>query len=160
PGKLSGTLTRAPANGVASFTDLKIDKPASGYTLRATAGPVSSESTPFHVGLTFSAISAGVVHTCGLTSGGAYCWGDNYNGRLGAGTGIFAADSVPTLVSGGLILSAITVGANQSCGVTTDHVAYCWGASDKGQLGTNTTTPSPPTTTLRGNPSLMTTKGW
>src|SRR5207237_7973978 len=32
PGKLSGTLTRAPANGVASFTDWKVDKPASGLT--------------------------------------------------------------------------------------------------------------------------------
>ena len=161
PGKLSGTLTRAPANGVASFTDLKVDKPASGYTLRATAGPVSSESTPFHVGLTFSSISAGVVHTCGLTSGGAYCWGDNYNGRLGAGTGIFAADSVPTLVSGGLILGAIAVGANQSCGVTTDHVAYCWGANDSGELGTSTTTPSPTPTPVRGNLSFMSiSAGW
>jgi len=122
---------------------------------------VSSESTPFHVGLTFSSISAGVVHTCGLTSGGAYCWGDNYNGRLGAGTGIFAADSVPTLVSGGLILGAIAVGANQSCGVTTDHVAYCWGANDSGELGTSTTTPSPTPMPVRGNLSFMSiSAGW
>ena len=155
PGKLSGTLTVTPVNGVASFTDLKIDKPAGGYTLRATAGSVSSESTPFHVGLTFSSVAAGVVHTCGLTSGGAYCWGDNYNGRLGAATGSVAADSVPILVSGGLNLTAITVGANQSCAVTTNHVAYCWGANDNGELGTGGTTPSPTPTPVAGNLSFV-----
>lgn len=155
PGKLSGTVTLAPANGVASFTDLNIDKPASGYTLRATAGTVSGESTPFHVGLTFSSVAAGVVHTCALTSGGAYCWGDNYNGRLGASTGDFAADSVPTLLSGGLNLTVITAGANQSCGVTADHVAYCWGANDNGELGTGTTTPSLTPTPVTGNLSFM-----
>ncbi len=35
-------------------------------------------------GLSFSALSAGYEHACGLTSGGvAYCWGNGYSGALG-----------------------------------------------------------------------------
>jgi hypothetical protein len=161
PGKVSGTLTHTPTNGVASFTDLTVDKPGSGYTLRATAGGVSSESTPFQVGLLFNTVSAGVDHTCGLTSGGAYCWGDNYNGRLGARTGIWTADSVPALVSGGLSFTTISAGANQSCAVTTGNVAYCWGANDNGELGTGTTSPSLTPTPVSGGISFVSiSAGW
>ena len=35
-GKLSGKATAAAVAGVATFTDLKIDKPGAGYTLQAT----------------------------------------------------------------------------------------------------------------------------
>jgi alpha-tubulin suppressor-like RCC1 family protein len=142
PGTLSGTTRRGPVNGMASFGDLRIDKPGAGYTLLAAAGGASGPSAPFHVGLTFSSVAAGVMHTCGITSGGAYCWGNNYNGRLGAPTGTLALDSVPVLVSGGLNFASISAGANQSCGVTTSHSAYCWGINDNGELGNGTTAPS------------------
>ena len=50
-----------------------------------------SRSTPFPVtmpvGVTFTAISAGINHTCALTALGAvYCWGNNGSGQLGDGT--------------------------------------------------------------------------
>jgi len=44
------------------------------------------EDTPAPVtgGLTFSGISAGADHTCGITTGGTvYCWGANRDGELG-----------------------------------------------------------------------------
>jgi alpha-tubulin suppressor-like RCC1 family protein len=40
-------------------------------------------------GLTFASLTAGYLHTCGLTSGGAaYCWGDDLFGELGDGSTI------------------------------------------------------------------------
>ena len=49
-GTLSGTTTVNAVNGVATFSDLSIDKAGAGYTLAATsAGPFSTTSTPFTV---------------------------------------------------------------------------------------------------------------
>jgi hypothetical protein len=50
-GKLGGTLTAATVNGIATFSDLKIDKPGNGYTLTASASGLSSAaSPPFNIG--------------------------------------------------------------------------------------------------------------
>jgi len=142
PGTLSGTVILSAINGSATYADLRIDKPGDGYTLRASSGTASAASTPFHVGLTFSTVVAGVVHTCSLTGSGAYCWGSNASGRLGAPTGSTGDDSVPVFLNAGLTFTVISVGANQSCGVTPDNSGYCWGANDSGELGNGTTQPS------------------
>ena len=50
PGVLSGTATVTPTNGVATFSDLRIDKSGDGYTLRVTAaGLTGAESAQFNV---------------------------------------------------------------------------------------------------------------
>ena len=46
---LNGTSTKAAVAGVATFTDLSIDKVAGGYTLTATGAGVSVSSSPFSV---------------------------------------------------------------------------------------------------------------
>ena len=49
-GNLSGTRSVAPANGVALFGDLVIDKSGAGYVLRASApGASSASSTSFTI---------------------------------------------------------------------------------------------------------------
>jgi hypothetical protein len=51
PGTLSGTKTVAFVNGIATFSDLSIDQPGSGYTLRVTAtGLIGAESAAFNIG--------------------------------------------------------------------------------------------------------------
>jgi hypothetical protein len=45
-GRLSGTLSVVPSNGIALFGDLVIDRSASGYVLRASASGARSASSP------------------------------------------------------------------------------------------------------------------
>jgi len=101
--------------------------------------------------LTFSQVSAGNVHSCGVTTDNrAYCWGDNDFGRLGTGSatgpetctgavGPFPCSTRPAPVAGGLRFRQISAGNAYTCGVTTGYRAYCWGWNGSGQLGDGTT---------------------
>ena len=103
-------------------------------------GSTRNASTPVAVagGLTFSAVSTGGAHACGLTTGGAaYCWGGNYYGELGNGSTLDTGTS-PMAVAGGLIFSAVSAGADHTCGLTAGGAAYCWGLNVHGQLGNGT----------------------
>jgi alpha-tubulin suppressor-like RCC1 family protein len=95
-----------------------------------------NSTTPIPVagGLTFSSISAGREHTCGIAGGKAYCWGNNDFGQLGAGTA--GTDShVPIAVATAENFSAVTAGEAHTCGLTTGGSAVCWGRGDLGQTG-------------------------
>ncbi len=91
-------------------------------------------------GFSFTTISAGGGHTCGVTtSGAAYCWGDGSSGALGIGRPAFyTAPTTP--VAGGFSFATISAGDRHTCGVTTSGAAYCWGANGSGQLGDGTST--------------------
>ena len=89
----------------------------------------------------FLMIAAGGGHTCALTRAGAiYCWGRNLQGQTGTGL----PDSivtVPTAAATVLTFSAVTAGAQHSCGLAADSAAYCWGENSAGQLGDSSNTP-------------------
>ena len=64
---------------------------------------------------TFSAASAGGIHTCGLRSTGAIeCWGSSNSGRTTVPAGSY---------------SAVSAGHEHSCGIKTDGTIACWGVS-------------------------------
>ncbi|MEZ4730316.1 MAG: C13 family peptidase [Caldilineaceae bacterium] len=84
-------------------------------------------------------VDAGGRHTCALDEQGAlFCWGANWDGRLGDGTDTqrvtpVAVQSLPSPVT------AVAAGDDHTCALTTAGAVYCWGYNDKGQIGDGTT---------------------
>ena len=100
---------------------------------------VTSDETalPVQGGLRFASVSAGISHTCGITTAGrAYCWGDNDSGLLGIDEE--GDREVPVRVAGGLTFKSISAGFMHTCGLTTSGAAYCWGVNEVTELGTST----------------------
>lgn len=80
-------------------------------------------------------IGIGDGSACGVTQASvAYCWGDNSEQQLGAGSFEFR-ELVPLQVEGGHGFTQVVVGAYHACGLDTAGAAWCWGANYDGQLG-------------------------
>jgi uncharacterized repeat protein (TIGR01451 family) len=94
-------------------------------------------SVPVHVsGLTsgVQAISAGANGSaCAVVNGGAWCWGDGYDGALGndSTSNSLVPVQVQGLTSG---VQAITTGSTYACAIMNGG-AWCWGYSLQGQIG-------------------------
>ena len=110
--------------------------------------PLPVDVTGFDDGV--SDLSAGLTHTCAVTTGGvARCWGEN-GGRLGNGGE--EASAIPVNVCADAACSSalsnvasIAAGGLHSCAVLDDGTVVCWGNNEDGQLGNGltegTTTP-------------------
>jgi alpha-tubulin suppressor-like RCC1 family protein len=116
-----------------------------GYNTRGAVGDNTAtiRSSPVSVVGGFSdwcQISAGNAHSLGLrTSGSAWAWGNNTNGRLGDNTA--TSRSSPVSVVGGFSdWCQISGGGGHSLGLRTSGSAWAWGCNNFGQLGDNTTT--------------------
>ena len=89
----------------------------------------------------FASVTAGVAHSCALTTdGAAYCWGANDYGELG-NSGV-ESSRTPVRVAEGLTFKSISAGDVHTCGLTTAGDAYCWGSQIYGQLGNGSVTQS------------------
>ncbi|HEX6307526.1 MAG TPA: hypothetical protein VFZ69_05020 [Longimicrobiales bacterium] len=63
---------------------------------------------------------------CGLlTSGRAYCWGNNYNGRLGTGDEV--SHHIPAAVAGSHRFTALAMGGEHACAIDDAGALWCWG---------------------------------
>jgi alpha-tubulin suppressor-like RCC1 family protein/uncharacterized protein YjdB len=90
-------------------------------------------------------VTAGGRHTCALGSNGlAECWGDNFFGEMGIGTGgsvtnfpyplgVCADASCDNIFTNVVDLSA---GLIHTCAVRSDTSVWCWGDNTDDQLGT------------------------
>ena len=102
-------------------------------------GSLTTRTTPVDVsglGSGVTAIAAGGVHTCALTSSGAVkCWGNNVFGQLG-NADLISNRTTPFDVDGlGSGISAIVAGSHHTCALTIGGAAKCWGRNANGQLG-------------------------
>ena len=92
-------------------------------------------------GVSFQSIAAGYYHTCALTTTGkAYCWGLNNQGRLGNNSTTISRIPVAVQMPAGVSFQSITAGTAYTCALATTGHAYCWGVNGYGQLGNNSTT--------------------
>ncbi len=93
----------------------------------------SPSAVPVAGDLSFSTISAGAAHTCGIAGGKAYCWGKGKEGQLGDRSR--SDRRRPVAVKTGQSFVAISAGGDHSCALTAAGKAYCWGDGFSGQLG-------------------------
>jgi alpha-tubulin suppressor-like RCC1 family protein len=122
-----------------------VDGQLGGDSTPAKAGPALVSG-----GHIFTALVAGRFHSCGLTpQGETWCWGLDRNAQLGAGTpatGTCAAGicaTAPVKVSGNLTFTTLAGSGEETCGLTADGSAWCWGLNDFGQLGASATETCP-----------------
>lgn len=98
---------------------------ASGLTGQVTFTAIGTES--------YVAVSAGIYHTCALSSNGtAYCWGKQAGGTLGNGSSDTGRALTPAPVVGGLSFDSLTLGGYHACALTKSGSAYCWGENGLG----------------------------
>ena len=123
---------------------------ANYYGQLGGGGSEFSTSTPVPVagGLTFEKLSAGRMHTCGITTGGeTYCWGWDHYGQLGSGSEAgerctyFSTDELcsrtPVRVVGDHRFAVLVASDRATCGMTAAGEAYCWGMEVGGSDGTS-----------------------
>ena len=143
-GLTSGTLAISAGGALTCALTANSGVKCWGYNLLGQLGDgtTTNRAAPVDViGLTggVSAISAGDLFTCVLTSaGGVKCWGENQYGQLGMGT-FGEAHAAPVDVSGLTSrVSAISAGLGFACALTAAGEVKCWGNNNVGQLGDGT----------------------
>ena len=82
-------------------------------------------------------LATGWTHTCAVSDGNVYCWGNNSDGQLGTGT---TDDSRIPIQVPGLPSSITEVSATGyfTCALSGAGEVFCWGNNDLGQLGDGT----------------------
>ncbi|HMN07617.1 MAG TPA: Ig-like domain-containing protein [Gemmatimonadaceae bacterium] len=113
---------------------------SSGQLGNGAVAPIADTPQSVAGGVTFTEISAGGRHTCGIATGGdLYCWGANDSLQLGTSTAPNVVSNTPLLVPGISNVVQVSAGANHTCAIVQGGQAYCWGSASWGQVGNGAT---------------------
>jgi alpha-tubulin suppressor-like RCC1 family protein len=133
-----GELGRAPADHPACTAPIFYDY--AGVATHTCSGELLETTKPV-TGI--QGLAAGEIHDCAVTGGNAKCWGSNDKGQLGGGAvGTSSPDPVEVVTDpvAKTPLANVTAiasgGGKHTCALAAGKV-WCWGANDKGQLGTD-----------------------
>lgn len=123
-------------------------------------------------GLTLHSFALGTLHSCALDPAGqAYCWGSDWNGRLGVTAGSRACtisvitstgttttpttcSPTPVAVSTTARFATLAATSDATCGLTATGDTYCWGSNDFGELGTGGFTSNTVPAQVQGVPAF------
>jgi alpha-tubulin suppressor-like RCC1 family protein/outer membrane protein OmpA-like peptidoglycan-associated protein len=105
-------------------------------------GVDSAEPVNLGPGRTAIEVAVGAAHTCALLDNGTVrCWGDGFDGKLGAAnTDDIGNDETPDTVGpvnfgAGRTATAIAAGNLHTCALLDNGTVHCWGGNTSGQLG-------------------------
>ncbi|MFC7337592.1 hypothetical protein ACFQY0_10420 [Haloferula chungangensis] len=116
-------------------------------TTEGSRTPVAVDTSGALAGKSVVAIAAGQYHSLALTSDGlVFAWGYGFQGQLGNGLIDNHHSPVPVDTSGvlaGKTVTGISAGFTHSAAVTSEGKVITWGFNSTGQLGNNSTSPSP-----------------
>jgi alpha-tubulin suppressor-like RCC1 family protein len=80
-----------------------------------------------------SSLTTGYRHTCAISAGTVYCWGENQYNQLGDNTRTLRG--APTPINSSVAFASVSAGVDHTCGVAMVADIYCWGLPDSGRLG-------------------------
>lgn len=107
-------------------------------TPQLTPAPISA---PANIPTSWTAIAAGLNHTCAIGSDKTlWCWGRNNGGQLGDGTNSTRVDPKQVLPAAAADWTAVSASGDYTCGLRAGGALWCWGTNSSGQLGTGDTT--------------------
>ena len=148
-GYLTGVATLGEANGEHQCAVLGNGQPVcwglDGVAQIGDGGTNTQRLLPVHVLLhganlsRVTAVSTGYGHSCALRHNQTvWCWGWGEAGQLGTG-GVPAVQRTPTKVHHGSGylggIASISAGETNTCAITNNGVAWCWGSNGDGALG-------------------------
>lgn len=143
PGRVSGGVAfMTVASGWEHTCGLAVDGKAFCWGRNDNASQLGDESVGAGRGvpgavsgqLTFVALHAGALTTCGRTTANElFCWGSNYYGVVGNGASGVPGVDHPVRTDGGPFLS-VGIGQAHACALGADRRLWCWGDQTQGQF--------------------------
>ncbi len=82
----------------------------------------------------WTSLDAGRIHTCGVSGGDVFCWGDGSRGQIGDGFSSQSSTPIEIEIGAEEIVKVIS-GSFHNCALTGLGDVFCWGWNGFGQIG-------------------------